>query len=193
MRGGRSHGLEDPFISVVDGRQQHPAAGISASLRERCRAMSDASSEPATIRPANVADVPLIRACVRSAYAKYRDRVDRELMPVLADYDALVAREVVWVLAVHQQVHGIIVLYPQSDALFIENVAVHPDMQGRGYGKHLLLFAEAQARKQALDALSLYTNEVMTENLRLYERFGYVETDRRIEDGYRRVYLTKRL
>jgi ribosomal protein S18 acetylase RimI-like enzyme len=151
-----------------------------------------ANSEP-TIRPATVDDVPMIRACVRAAYAKYRERVDRELMPVLADYDALVAREVVWVLADPQQVHGLIVTYPQSETLFIENVAVHPDAQRRGYGRRLLLFAEEQARLRGLDALSLYTNEVMTENLLLYARYGYIETDRRVEDGYRRVYLAKRL
>lgn len=155
--------------------------------------MTNAANAEPTIRLANAVDVPLIRECVRSAYAKYRDRVDRELMPVLADYGALVAREVVCVLTVHLQVHGIIVMYPQTDSLFIENVAVHPGAQGRGYGKRLLLFAEEQARLRGMGTLSLYTNEVMTENLRMYARFGYIETDRRVEDGYRRVYLTKRL
>jgi hypothetical protein len=81
--------------------------------------------------------------------------VDHEVAPDLADYDALVVREVVWVLDVQQQDQGIVVLYPQSESLFIENAAVHPDAQGRGY--------------------------------------GYIETDRRVEDGYRRVYLTERL
>jgi ribosomal protein S18 acetylase RimI-like enzyme len=155
--------------------------------------MTDTTNPDVLIRPATVNDVPMIRDCVRSAYAKYRDRVDRELAPVLADYDALVAHKVVWVLAAQQEVQGVLVMFPQSGAMFIENVAVHPGAQGRGYGQRLLLFAEAQARRHALGELSLYTNEVMTENLRLYDRFGYVETDRRIEDGYRRVYLTKRL
>ncbi len=153
--------------------------------------MQDLTSELTVIRQAFEDDVPAVLNCVRAAYAKYRTRVDRELAPVLADYDALVAREVVWVLDVTQRIQGVLVMYPQSDSLFIENVAVHPDAQGRGYGKRLLLFAEEQARLHGMDALSLYTNEVLTENISHYKRFGYVETDRRIEDGYRRVYLTK--
>lgn len=31
----------------------------------------------------------------------------------------------------------------------------------------------------------------MTENLRLYPSLGFVETGRRVEDGYRRVYFRK--
>ena len=33
----------------------------------------------------------------------------------------------------------------------------------------------------------------MTENIGLYESLGYVETDRRTESGYRRVYMRKDL
>jgi hypothetical protein len=41
--------------------------------------------------------------------------------------------------------------------------------------------------------VTLYTNEAMVENLRLYRRLGFVETDRRVEDGYRRVFFRKSL
>ena len=33
----------------------------------------------------------------------------------------------------------------------------------------------------------------MTENLALYPALGYVETGRRVEDGFSRVYFSKRL
>jgi hypothetical protein len=33
----------------------------------------------------------------------------------------------------------------------------------------------------------------MVENLQLYPRLGFVETERRVEDGYRRVYFRKTL
>ncbi len=44
-----------------------------------------------------------------------------------------------------------------------------------------------------LPEVSLYTNEAMVENLRLYPRLGFVETGRRVEDGYRRVFFRKSL
>jgi hypothetical protein len=41
--------------------------------------------------------------------------------------------------------------------------------------------------------MTLYTNEVMTENLAIYARLGYHETARRTEGGYSRVFMTKEL
>jgi hypothetical protein len=55
----------------------------------------------------------------------------------------------------------------------------------------LLAFAEAEARRMGARALRLYTNEAMTENLALYGRLGFVETHRAVEEGLRRVYMTK--
>lgn len=37
----------------------------------------------------------------------------------------------------------------------------------------------------------LYTNVVMTENIRWYEKLGFVETKRVREQGFSRVYMQK--
>ena len=37
----------------------------------------------------------------------------------------------------------------------------------------------------------LYTNEAMTENIKLYAKIGYAETHRAEEKGLRRVYMAK--
>ena len=44
-----------------------------------------------------------------------------------------------------------------------------------------------------LTRISLYTNEVMTENHAIYTHVGYREVGRHTEDGYRRVYMEKLL
>jgi hypothetical protein len=46
---------------------------------------------------------------------------------------------------------------------------------------------------RGLTRLSLYTNEVMTENQAIYAHLGYREVARHTEDGYRRVYMEKLL
>jgi len=56
-----------------------------------------------------------------------------------------------------------------------------------------LQFAENEALKQGFTDLDLYTHESMTENIGLYEYLGYIETDRRTEKGYRRMYMRKNL
>lgn len=146
------------------------------------------------IRPACAHEADMVALCVRAAYAPYIARIGMEPAPMHADYSVLIAREVVHVVAGPTgEVRGLVVLEPVGAAMFIENVAVHPRHQGQGLGRRLLAFAEEQARMAGLAALELYTNELMTENLALYARLGFVEVDRRLADGYRRVFLRKAL
>jgi len=115
--------------------------------------------------------------------------MDRPPAPVLNDYRAATASGQVWVLG--DPVFGVIVLIGQGNALLIENVAVAPAAQGQGFGRMLMEFAERQALAQGLGKLTLYTNEIMTENLELYAGLGFREVSRRAEDGYRRVFMEK--
>ena len=80
-----------------------------------------------------------------------------------------------------------------ADGFKIMNVAVHPARQKSGVGSSLLEFAEAEARRLGYDSIHLSTNEKMTENQALYARIGYSEYDRRVEDGYGRVFMRKPL
>jgi ribosomal protein S18 acetylase RimI-like enzyme len=91
------------------------------------------------------------------------------------------------------QVVGVLVLSNTDDGFLIENVAVLPALAGRGIGKLLLVHAEREAKARGFDSIYLYTNEKMTENLVLYARIGYVEYERRQEQGFRRVFMRKAL
>ena len=53
--------------------------------------------------------------------------------------------------------------------------------------------AEATARQRGLPILRLYTNVRMTENMPFYRGLGFIETGRRHEDGFDRVYFEKEL
>ena len=145
------------------------------------------------IRPAVEGDVPAIEALVREAYAMYVPRIGREPAPVTADHAGLVAAGRTSVVEADGEVAGVIVLIPGSDHLVVENVAVSPRMQGRGPGRELMAFAERRAAELGMAELRLYTNQLMTENLALYPALGYTETGRRVEDGFARIYFSKRI
>jgi len=81
----------------------------------------------------------------------------------------------------------------RREALLLESVAVLPAFQGRGIGRSLIAFAEEHARRLDLSAVELYTNERMTENLRLYPALGYEETGRATQAGFARVFFQKRI
>lgn len=145
------------------------------------------------IRQAQATDHQAIVACVEAAYTKYIARIGKEPAPLRADYPALIAQGVVYVLTYNEGIRGVLVMMPQGKSLFVENVAVDPQVQGRGLGRRLMTFVEQQARSMQLDKLCLYTNELMTENLSFSRHLGFEEEARRIEDGYHRVFLRKRL
>ena len=97
------------------------------------------------------------------------------------------------VLDHRRQVIGVLVLIERDDTVLLDNIAVHPDWQGRGLGARLLEVAEAEAATLGYPTLELYTHELMHENLALYVARGYAETGRRTEQGYQRVYMSKTL
>ena len=160
----------------------------------------------AEIRQASAADLPAVRELTRLAYARYRDRMDVVPAPVRNDYEAEAAAGQIWVITLDGQsgtspdparaapaIAGVLVLAEDGNSLLIENIAVSPAAQGTGIGRRLMEFAEDQARARGISRMTLYTNEVMTENLAIYAHLGYRETSRAEQDVYRRVFMEKGL
>jgi ribosomal protein S18 acetylase RimI-like enzyme len=110
-----------------------------------------------------------------------------------ADYAALVERGQVTVAEVDGELAGALVLIPAADHLLVENVVVSPAYQGRGIGGMLMRLAEERARAAGTGELRLYTHQLMTENQVWYAQLGYEETGREQQDGFDRVFFTKRL
>jgi ribosomal protein S18 acetylase RimI-like enzyme len=145
------------------------------------------------IRLARPEDRAVVEAIVRQAYTVYLDRMDKPPGPMLDDYAAPIAKGAVTVRETDGEIEAIIVLLPQSGHLLLDNIAVRPDRQGMGIGRELILFAESEARRLGFAEVRLYTHEKMTENIALYTRLGFVETGRRRQAGYDRVFMTKRV
>ena len=112
---------------------------------------------------------------------------------MLEDYAAVVEKHAAFVAEGPDGMVGVLVLIATPSGILLDNVAVHPALQGKGIGHRLLAFAEAEACRRGYDCIELYTHECMTENIELYRRIGYRETDRRSEQGYDRVYMKKHL
>lgn len=144
------------------------------------------------IRPADAADCATIEAIVQAAYSVYLDRMGKPPAPMLDDYEAQIAAGTVSVLEDADGVlAAMIVLLRRDDHLLLDNIAVRPDRQGRGFGRRLIAFAEAEAQRLGFAELRLYTHRTMTENIALYTRLGFEETGRCRQDGYDRVFMGK--
>ena len=145
------------------------------------------------IRRARAGDATAVAACVNAAYSIYVKRMGKPPGPMLDDYAQVIDHQLVFVLEGPGGLAGILVLIPETGGLLLDNVAIHPDHQGRGLGRRLIAFAEDEARRLGYEALDLYSHVIMTESIALYLALGYVETGRRVVRGYDRVYMRKPL
>src|SRR5262245_2355317 len=132
------------------------------------------------IRKARPSDAARVRSIALAAYAKYVERIGRPPAPMLADYTAEVTTGRALVIETDGTIVGYIICKVATEAYHIENVAVDPAHQGEGYGRRLIDRAVLDARVAGLNAVRLYTNAAMTENLSLYRHMGFVETHRAI-------------
>ena len=142
------------------------------------------------MRLAEQSDVVAVERLVRDAYTPWIEIIGMRPLPMEADYAALVAAGRVHVT---DGLEGLVVLVPEDGVLLVENVAVRPELHGRGIGRALMAYAEDEARRLGLRALRLYTNVKMAANIALYESLGYVETGREGIEGRAAVLMRKQL
>jgi ribosomal protein S18 acetylase RimI-like enzyme len=125
------------------------------------------------LRRATSDDAPAIRELTRAAYAKWVPVIGREPKPMMADYDEAVRNHLIDLLYAGGELAALIEMIPEEDHLLIENVAVSPGFQHRGYGRRLMAHAEELAASLGYREVRLYTNRLFAENVRLYLALGY--------------------
>jgi ribosomal protein S18 acetylase RimI-like enzyme len=145
------------------------------------------------LRPAITEDTAKVTALVKAAYRHYVERIGMLPRPMTDNYAEVIRNSRVTVAERDQSIVGVIVMMVTDEGFLIDNVAVDPAYRGKGVGKALLTFAEAEARRAGFDSIYLYTHEKMIENLALYARIRYVEYDRRSQGDVSLVYMRKQL
>jgi|SRR5579863_2519953 GNAT superfamily N-acetyltransferase len=149
--------------------------------------------QAALLRLAGPEDVEAVRALARSAYAKWIPVIGREPMPMVADYARAVREHRIDLFETEGKLAALIETIAFPDHLFIENVAVSPEAQGRGYGRLLMGHAEEVARALGLITLRLLTNKAFEANVQLYLKLGYrIDREEPFREGYT-VYMSKEL
>ena len=130
-----------------------------------------------TLRRAEIGDAGGLASCLDAAYATYRERIAD--LPVMSENCAEeIAEHLVWVAESGGRIVGGLVLVPNDGFMLLANVAVHPDLRGRGLGRRLLTLAETEARDRGYAELRLTTHADMPETLQLYARNGWLQTGR---------------
>ncbi len=145
------------------------------------------------IRPAAARDAEKVRALTSAAYAPWVALIGREPLPMQADYDRAVREHEVDLLYVDDALAGLIETIVKRDHLWIENVAVTPGSQGRGYGRLLLAHAERRAAASRNAEIRLLTNQAFAANLAFHAKVGFVIERTEPFRGGTAVHMRKRI
>lgn len=130
-------------------------------------------------RRAGPADAGAVRDLTRAAYARWVPILGREPLPMAADYDQAVEAHRIDLLEEAGALVALIEMAARDDYLFLVNVAVAPDRQGRGLGRVLLARAHLVAQALGLPELRLGANMAFAANLRFHQRENFEIFERR--------------
>ncbi|KAJ5969655.1 hypothetical protein N7501_005903 [Penicillium viridicatum] len=103
------------------------------------------------------------------------DKATIEDIPAIRSMGQVIRTRGILVLRDNEQIVGSVTFREdaQTTSLKIDNVVVNPTAQGRGYGYHMIKYAEVEAQKKGLSSVTLFTNVKMFENIGFYAKLGF--------------------
>lgn len=97
------------------------------------------------------------------------------------------ASEIGYIAIDGEQLAGCIFCRIEPGSLYVGKLAVLPSAQGRGLGRRLLTYAEAEARKQGLAILRLETRIELVDNHATFAAWGFTKTAENRHPGFDRT------
>ena len=131
------------------------------------------------IRRAAPADLATVQRITDAAYEEYVQKLGGKPLPMLEDYAPHIAAGETWLVCRDGVDIALAVFEPAPDHLMIFSLAILPEAQGAGLGRHLLRLADDRARALGVAEVRLYTNSLMHRNIGVYAKAGFRETGRR--------------
>lgn len=150
------------------------------------------------IRPIDPADAGEVLTVQRAAFVQealiYGTPAMPPLTQTLPELHAELVDNLGCVAIRDHRIVGAVRARRDGTLLLIGRLAIAPDQQGEGLGSALLAAVEQRGADAGADVAELFTGSLSEANLRLYEREGYVESERVPgDDGIEQVFLRKRL
>ena len=130
------------------------------------------------IRPTTLSDVAALSAIERAAAGRFRDipelawLADGEVIPAEQHLD-YAERGLSWLALANDQPVGFVLAEAHPSSLFIVELSVDLDWQGKGIGRQLIACVADHARNRGMTALTLTTFRNVPWNAPFYARLGF--------------------
>lgn len=151
-----------------------------------------------TVRPIRPEDAGEVLTLQRAAFVQealiYGTPEMPPLTQTLEELEAELVENLGCVALAGHRVVGAVRAQRDGELLLVGRLAIAPDQQGRGVGTTLLAAVEKRGAEEGATEAELFTGSLSEANLRLYQREGYVESQRVPgDDGIEQVFLRKPL
>jgi ribosomal protein S18 acetylase RimI-like enzyme len=145
-------------------------------------------SDTLVLRPATAADAAAIAAVIAASFAQYRGRLVPEsgaFRETAATIAGELQRGAGAILAEQNgEMQGCVLVEEKEGDLYFGRLSVLPSARGHGLAKRLIEAVEAEARRRGLSGVRLGVRVVLTDNQRLFQALGYLETSREAHPGF---------
>lgn len=116
----------------------------------------------------------MLESLFRSAFTPYVHLLGRRLSENAYDWlPESIQSGNVWFAQRAGKAICTIAIIREEKSWTIDQVAVHPEMQGNGLGSQMLNAIVELARRNGIETLTLDTAKMMTDLVRLYEKHGF--------------------
>jgi predicted N-acetyltransferase YhbS len=143
------------------------------------------------LRDHTEADLPVILAVIKAAFAEYRGVLDppssaeRKTLEIVREElqhgHALVAEIVAEIDA---EIVGCVLYHPRADGWYIDRLSVLPAHRGQGIATEMMNLIERRARAAGAPALTLGVRLVLEAQQAYYRRLGYEPIKLETHPGY---------
>ncbi len=132
------------------------------------------------VRFATIDEVRSIAAVLFDAFIAYKPLYTTEAFaattPSAVEIKLRFDEGPTWVAILDNRIVGTVAVMATDNALYIRSMAVLPNARTRGIGKILLEQIESHAKANGFKRMFLYTTLFLNDAIKLYERFGFVQT-----------------
>jgi predicted N-acetyltransferase YhbS len=132
-------------------------------------------------------DLAEIVTLVHRAFAQYRGKLEPESGALTETVDSLrkrLEKNRLFLAEDDGRISGAVFATQKGDAVYLDRLAVDPEVRCRGIARRLIETVEAHAREAGAARITLGVRLILQHNIEYFQRWGFVETGRQTHAGF---------